>query len=141
MVNSASIARTEFSNRKGEDLHLPQCTCSIPLGEYSNWAPESFLIAPGFEAAQIFLRSKVIPDVWKMDMSQILDSSSSEEEEDNEEKESEEEEEEDEHEEEDKKKKKKKKQHIKEEVGEGHIELCTVRCLGFTLNLPVCLPA
>ncbi|XP_077945262.1 AT-rich interactive domain-containing protein 4A isoform X1 [Gasterosteus aculeatus] len=44
----------------------------------------------GFEAAQMFLRTGEVPDMWKMDMSQILDSSSS----DDEEKESEEEDEE-----------------------------------------------
>ncbi|XP_071354685.1 AT-rich interactive domain-containing protein 4A isoform X2 [Trachinotus anak] len=80
-VNSISIARSEFSNRRG------------------------------FEAAQMFLRSREVPDVWKMDMSQILDSSSSDDEDDEEEKESDEEEEDDEDE-------KKKKKHIKEEPEE-----------------------
>uniref|UniRef100_A0A665UJF7 ARID domain-containing protein n=1 Tax=Echeneis naucrates TaxID=173247 RepID=A0A665UJF7_ECHNA len=75
-INSISIARSEFSNRKG------------------------------FEEAQMFLRSKEVPDVWKMDMSQILDSSSSDDEDDEEEKESDEEEEDEEE---------KKKKHIKEE--------------------------
>lgn len=58
----------------------------------------------------MFLRSREIPDVWKMDMSQILDSSSSDDEEDDEEKESEEEEEDEDE---------KKKKRIKEEVREG----------------------
>lgn len=61
----------------------------------------------GVEAAQMFVRSGEVPDVWKMDMSQILDSSSSD---DDEEKESEEEEEDEEE--------KKKKKHIKEEPEE-----------------------
>uniref|UniRef100_A0A8D0AHV4 Tudor domain-containing protein n=4 Tax=Sander lucioperca TaxID=283035 RepID=A0A8D0AHV4_SANLU len=56
----------------------------------------------GFQAAQKFLRTEEIPDLWKMDMSQILDSSSSDEEDDEEEKESDEDEED-----EDEKKKKK----------------------------------
>ncbi|XP_063764553.1 AT-rich interactive domain-containing protein 4A isoform X2 [Eleginops maclovinus] len=58
----------------------------------------------GFEAAQVFLRSGEVPELWKMDMSQILDSSSSDEE-----KESDEDQEEDEE---------KKKKHIKEEPEE-----------------------
>lgn len=128
MVNSASIARTEFSNRRGKDL----CTShsaplSLPHTHSLALPPTPPLLAPGFEAAQVFLRSREIPDVWKMDMSQILDSSSSEEEEDNEEKESDEEEEEEEdHEEEEKKKK---KQHIKEEVNKGHGEVVYRRLL------------
>lgn len=61
----------------------------------------------GYEAARVFLRNKQVPDVWKMDMSQILDSSSSDDE-DDEEKESSEDEEDEEM--------KKKKRRIKEEV-------------------------
>ncbi|XP_040916681.1 AT-rich interactive domain-containing protein 4A [Toxotes jaculatrix] len=76
-----SITRSEFSNRRG------------------------------FEAAQVFLKSREVPDVWKMDMSQILDSSSSDDEE--EEKESDEEEEEEDDEDE-----RKKKKHIKDEPEE-----------------------
>uniref|UniRef100_A0A3B4FQV3 AT-rich interaction domain 4A n=1 Tax=Pundamilia nyererei TaxID=303518 RepID=A0A3B4FQV3_9CICH len=60
----------------------------------------------GVEGAQMFLSSKEIPDLWKMDMSQILDSSSSEDEDNEEEKESEEE-----HDDEEEKKRKR----IKEE--------------------------
>ncbi|XP_028994739.1 AT-rich interactive domain-containing protein 4A isoform X2 [Betta splendens] len=78
-VNAISVTKLEFSRRKG------------------------------FESAQMFLKNREVPDVWKMDMSQILDSSSSDE--DDKEKESEEEEEEDEDE-------KKKKKHIKEEPEE-----------------------
>ncbi|XP_056152104.1 AT-rich interactive domain-containing protein 4A isoform X2 [Lampris incognitus] len=71
-----------------------------------------FICRKGHEGAQCFLRSQEVPEVWKMDMSQILDSSSSdEEEEDEEDKESEEEEEEEEDE-------KKKKKSIKEEPEE-----------------------
>ncbi|KAM6918125.1 AT-rich interactive domain-containing protein 4A isoform 2-T2 [Lycodopsis pacificus] len=62
----------------------------------------------GFEAAQVFLRTREVPDMWKMDMSQILDSSSSD---DDEEKESDEEEEDEEEE-------KKKKKRLKEEPEE-----------------------
>uniref|UniRef100_A0A672I3S5 Tudor domain-containing protein n=1 Tax=Salarias fasciatus TaxID=181472 RepID=A0A672I3S5_SALFA len=85
VVNSVSITRSEFSNRRG------------------------------FEAAQDFLRSREVPDVWKMDMSQILDSSSSEEDDDQDEKEKESEDEEEE-EDDDEEEKKKKKKRIKEEV-------------------------
>uniref|UniRef100_A0AAQ5ZGK7 ARID domain-containing protein n=1 Tax=Amphiprion ocellaris TaxID=80972 RepID=A0AAQ5ZGK7_AMPOC len=62
-------------------------------------------------SAQMFLRSREVSDVWKMDMSQILDSSSSEDEDGEEEKESEEEDDDDDEE-------KKKKKHIKEEPEE-----------------------
>ncbi|XP_021162824.2 AT-rich interactive domain-containing protein 4A [Fundulus heteroclitus] len=72
IVNSLSIGNSQFSNRKG------------------------------IEGAQRFLRCREIPEVWKMDMSQILDSSSSEDDKDD--KESEEEEEEEDNEEEKRKK-------------------------------------
>ncbi|CAG5866948.1 unnamed protein product [Menidia menidia] len=78
-VNSMSIIKSEFFSRKG------------------------------LEEAQIFLKTREVPDAWKMDMSQILDSSSGEDEVD--EKESDEEEEEDAEAE-------KKKKHIKEEPEE-----------------------
>ncbi|XP_060939440.1 AT-rich interactive domain-containing protein 4A isoform X2 [Limanda limanda] len=78
-VNSISIAKSELSNRRG------------------------------LEAAQMFSRSGEVPDAWKMDMSQILDSSSSDDEDEEEEKESEEDNDEAE---------KKKKKHIKEEPEE-----------------------
>ncbi|XP_037618850.1 AT-rich interactive domain-containing protein 4A [Sebastes umbrosus] len=65
----------------------------------------------GFEAAQDFLRTGEVPDVWKMDMSQILDSSSSDDEDDEEEKGSD-------ADEEDEEEKKKKKKYIKEEPEE-----------------------
>ncbi|KAK5917524.1 hypothetical protein CgunFtcFv8_012407 [Champsocephalus gunnari] len=84
-VTSAGASRSEFSSRKG------------------------------FEPAQVFLRTGEIPELWKMDMSQILDSSSSDEEEEEEEKESDEDHEQDEEEEEEEKKKKK---HTKEEPEE-----------------------
>ncbi|XP_069573177.1 AT-rich interactive domain-containing protein 4A isoform X2 [Brachyistius frenatus] len=82
IVSYISITKTEFSSRKG------------------------------FEAAQVFLRSREVPDVWKMDMSQILDSSTSEDE-DDEEKESE-----DDDDDEDEEEEKKKKKHLKEEPEE-----------------------
>ncbi|KAM9777973.1 AT-rich interactive domain-containing protein 4A [Neosynchiropus ocellatus] len=50
----------------------------------------------GFEAARLFLAMKKIPEVWKMDMSQILDSSSSDEDDDDDEEKGSDEEEEDE---------------------------------------------
>ncbi|XP_044022455.1 AT-rich interactive domain-containing protein 4A isoform X2 [Siniperca chuatsi] len=79
-VNSISITKSEFSNRRG------------------------------FEAAQMFVRSREVPDMWKMDMSQILDSSSSDDDEDDDEEKESDEDEEDEDE--------KKKKHIKEEPEE-----------------------
>uniref|UniRef100_A0A672I3R4 Tudor domain-containing protein n=1 Tax=Salarias fasciatus TaxID=181472 RepID=A0A672I3R4_SALFA len=122
VVNSVSITRSEFSNRRGEGLHLPQCTrahssfyiLGIIFSVLPSSRPPSALYA-GFEAAQDFLRSREVPDVWKMDMSQILDSSSSEEDDDQDEKEKESEDEEEE-EDDDEEEKKKKKKRIKEEV-------------------------
>ncbi|KAM3870926.1 AT-rich interactive domain-containing protein 4A [Diretmus argenteus] len=64
----------------------------------------------GHEAAQLFLRTQQVPEMWMMDMSQILDSSSSDDEDDEEEKESDEDEEDEDE--------KKKKRHIKEEPEE-----------------------
>ncbi|XP_041668616.1 AT-rich interactive domain-containing protein 4A isoform X2 [Cheilinus undulatus] len=77
----------------------------------SNITRADYCNRKGFEAAQMFLRSREVPHVWKMDMSQILDSSSSDDDdEDEEEKESDEEEEDEEE--------KKKKKRIKEEPEE-----------------------
>uniref|UniRef100_A0A1A7W9S9 AT rich interactive domain 4A (RBP1-like) n=1 Tax=Iconisemion striatum TaxID=60296 RepID=A0A1A7W9S9_9TELE len=61
LINSVSITKSDFFNRRG------------------------------VKEAQMFLKSRDVPDAWKMDMCQILDTSSSEE--DKDEKESEEEEE------------------------------------------------
>lgn len=36
-------------------------------------------LLPGFEAAQHFLQSRQVPDNWKVDLSEILESSSSDE--------------------------------------------------------------
>ncbi|KAM4723892.1 AT-rich interactive domain-containing protein 4A [Anableps anableps] len=80
LVNSVSITKPDFSNRKG------------------------------FEGAQMFLRSREVPEAWKMDMSQILDSSSSEDDKDDKESEADEEEEDNEEE--------KRKKHIKDEPEE-----------------------
>nr|XP_020509393.1 AT-rich interactive domain-containing protein 4A [Labrus bergylta]XP_020509395.1 AT-rich interactive domain-containing protein 4A [Labrus bergylta] len=79
-VTSSSIIRSEFSSSRG------------------------------FLAAQTFLKSREVPDLWKMDMSQILDSSSSDDEEDEVEKESDGEQ--------DNEEEKKKKKHMKEEPEE-----------------------
>lgn len=76
------------------------------------------------------MKKREVPDIWKMDMSQILDSSSSEDD-DDEEKESEEEEEEDEEE-------KKKKKHIKEEVRVGFTALSMDTCRFFFYTLVLC---
>lgn len=39
-----------------------------------------FFLLPGFEAAQLFLQARQVPDCWKVDLSEILESSSSDEE-------------------------------------------------------------
>ena len=91
VVGSLSVSKSDFSNRKGVNSSshdapvLPRC-CSA---SHTNTCPA------GFEAAHLFLKTREVPDVWKMDLSQILDSSSSDDDdEEDEEKESEEEEEE-----------------------------------------------
>lgn len=122
-------------------LSAPSASLSTPAGEVSHYsshhAPgqrlnaDSFVhfhfsasvfshssllpplrLPPGFEAAEEFLKTGEVPDVWKMDMSQILDSSSSDDEDDEDEKESDEDEEDEDE--------KKKKKHIKEEVSVTH---------------------
>lgn len=85
----------------------------------------------------MFLSSREVPDIWKMDMSQILDSSSSDDEEEDEEKESDDDEEGDEEEEE-----KKKKKHMKEEVN-VHMPAGVTDAAGRVRYLPlfVCVSA
>lgn len=60
----------------------------LTLVNFINWFPHGYQISnphflflsTGFEAARHFLQSKQIPDSWKMDLSEILESSSSDEE-------------------------------------------------------------
>ncbi|KAK7880643.1 hypothetical protein WMY93_032721 [Mugilogobius chulae] len=54
-LNSASICKPELANRKVQTLEL---------------------VSLGLGAAQDFLRTRAVPDVWKMDLSQIMESSS-----------------------------------------------------------------
>lgn len=112
VADSLGIAKSEFSDRKGEDPRLPECTCAYT--RRCVFPPELSHTCPaGFEAAHLFLKTREVPDVWKMDLSQILDSSSSDDS-DDEEKESEEEEEEDDEDE-----KKKINKQMKDEVRGG----------------------
>lgn len=98
-------------------------------------SPATHTCPAGFEAAHLFLKTREVPDVWKMDLSQILDSSSSDDDDDDddEEKESEEDEEE---EEEDEDEKKKINKQIKDEVRECDARVCE---LGEEPNAEVCL--
>ncbi|XP_037097890.1 AT-rich interactive domain-containing protein 4A isoform X2 [Syngnathus acus] len=76
-----SFSDSKFCTVARRNVH-PLNSISINKSELSN--------TQGFEAAQIFARRREVPEVWKMDMSQILDSSTSDEDDDNgEEKESE----------------------------------------------------
>nr|XP_020442003.1 AT-rich interactive domain-containing protein 4A isoform X2 [Monopterus albus] len=88
-----SFSDSKFYTVARRHVH-PISPISITKSEFSS--------RRGFEAAKMFLKSREVPDVWKMDMSQILDSSSSDDEDDDEEKESDQEDED-----EDEKKKKK----------------------------------
>uniref|UniRef100_A0A4W6G6P9 AT-rich interactive domain 4A n=1 Tax=Lates calcarifer TaxID=8187 RepID=A0A4W6G6P9_LATCA len=74
-----SFCDSKFHTVARRHVH-PVTSISIAKSDYSN--------RRGLEAAQGFMRSREVPDVWKMDMSQILDSSSSDED-DEEEKENE----------------------------------------------------
>ncbi|PWA29603.1 hypothetical protein CCH79_00007750 [Gambusia affinis] len=104
LVNAISITKPDFSNRRGETPFLPAVlTFSTSASRFA-----SSSCPAGIEGAQMFLRSREVPEAWKMDMSQILDSSSSEDDKDDKESEAEEEEEENEDE--------KRKKHIKEEA-------------------------
>lgn len=67
-----SFADSKFHTVARKDIHEVKIN-TISKPEYSN--------RKGFEAAQLFQESKQIPDSWKMDLSEILESSSSDEEE------------------------------------------------------------
>uniref|UniRef100_A0A7N6A0P0 ARID domain-containing protein n=1 Tax=Anabas testudineus TaxID=64144 RepID=A0A7N6A0P0_ANATE len=109
--NESSSSEDEEDDRRRLNDELLGKVCSIESEEEpSNWYL-ALVVSPScndelmvkkdqclvrsfrFESAQMFLKNREVPDVWKMDMSQIMDSSSSDDE-DDEEKESDEEEEE-----------------------------------------------
>ncbi|XP_046873544.1 AT-rich interactive domain-containing protein 4A-like [Hypomesus transpacificus] len=102
-----SFADSKFVTVARKDIH------EVNLDSISK---QEFSTRKGLEGAQSFLQTRLVPESWKMDMSEILDSSSSDEE-DAEGKESEEEEEEEEEEEQhQEEEEKKKKKAVKEEV-------------------------
>uniref|UniRef100_A0A669F181 AT-rich interactive domain 4A n=1 Tax=Oreochromis niloticus TaxID=8128 RepID=A0A669F181_ORENI len=125
--NESSSSEDEDDDRRRLNDELLGQVCSIENDEESSTWFLALVVSPscndelvvkkdqclvrsfcnGVEGAQMFLSSKEIPDLWKMDMSQILDSSSSEDEDNEEEKESEEEQDDEEE---------KKRKRIKEEV-------------------------
>uniref|UniRef100_I3JYB7 AT-rich interactive domain 4A n=1 Tax=Oreochromis niloticus TaxID=8128 RepID=I3JYB7_ORENI len=124
--NESSSSEDEDDDRRRLNDELLGQVCSIENDEESSTWFLALVVSPscndelvvkkdqclvrsfcnGVEGAQMFLSSKEIPDLWKMDMSQILDSSSSEDEDNEEEKESEEEQDDEEE---------KKRKRIKEE--------------------------
>ncbi|XP_068607932.1 AT-rich interactive domain-containing protein 4A [Brachionichthys hirsutus] len=75
-----AFSDSKFYTVARRHVHLV-CPGTVAKSEFAN--------RKGFEAALIFLMNRDIPDVWKMDMSQILDSSSSEEDNDHDEEEEE----------------------------------------------------
>ncbi|XP_064881861.1 AT-rich interactive domain-containing protein 4A-like isoform X2 [Oncorhynchus nerka] len=87
-----SFADSKFRTVARKEIHEVNMD-SISKAEFSS--------RNGLDEAVHFLKTKVVPDSWKMDMSEILESSSSDEEEDKEGKDSEEEEEEEEEKEDD----------------------------------------
>ncbi|CAB1335462.1 unnamed protein product [Coregonus sp. 'balchen'] len=80
-----SFADSKFRTVARKEIHEVNMD-SVSKAEFSS--------RNGLEEAVYFLKTKVVPDSWKMDMSEILESSSSDEEEDKEGEDSEEEEEE-----------------------------------------------
>ncbi|KAL2099080.1 hypothetical protein ACEWY4_005560 [Coilia grayii] len=78
-----SFADSKFHTVARKDIHQLNID-SISKSEYSS--------KKGFEGAMHFLKTKVVPESWKMDMSEILESSSSDDDDDDGDKESEEEE-------------------------------------------------
>uniref|UniRef100_A0A669EXE1 AT-rich interactive domain 4A n=1 Tax=Oreochromis niloticus TaxID=8128 RepID=A0A669EXE1_ORENI len=122
--NESSSSEDEDDDRRRLNDELLGQVCSIENDEESSTWFLALVVSPSCndelvvkkdqclvrsfcnEGAQMFLSSKEIPDLWKMDMSQILDSSSSEDEDNEEEKESEEEQDDEEE---------KKRKRIKEE--------------------------
>ncbi|XP_070985032.1 AT-rich interactive domain-containing protein 4A-like isoform X2 [Oncorhynchus clarkii lewisi] len=87
-----SFADSKFRTVARKEIHEVNMD-SLSKAEFSS--------RNGLDEAVHFLKTKVVPDSWKMDMSEILESSSSDEEEDKEGKDSEEEEEEEEEKEDD----------------------------------------
>uniref|UniRef100_A0A8C1WBL4 AT rich interactive domain 4A (RBP1-like) n=1 Tax=Cyprinus carpio TaxID=7962 RepID=A0A8C1WBL4_CYPCA len=64
-----SFADSKFHTVARKDVQERDFLCSL-----------SCFLLPGFEAAQHFLQSRLVPDNWKVDLSEILESSSSDEE-------------------------------------------------------------
>jgi len=56
------------SRSKSDLSHILSCVCVF-----------FFFLLTGFEAAQLFLKARQVPDSWKVDLSEILESSSSDE--------------------------------------------------------------
>lgn len=73
-----SMCKSERSDRNGTRACPSWGLCSPSV----LWAePYIFIsrLSAGFQEALLFLRAKQIPDTWKMDLSEILESSSSDE--------------------------------------------------------------
>uniref|UniRef100_A0A8C1I9F8 AT rich interactive domain 4A (RBP1-like) n=1 Tax=Cyprinus carpio TaxID=7962 RepID=A0A8C1I9F8_CYPCA len=63
-----------------KDQCLARSFADSKLSERDFLCSLSCFLLPGFEAAQHFLQSRLVPDNWKVDLSEILESSSSDEE-------------------------------------------------------------
>lgn len=100
-VSIDTLSKPEYSLKKGTrpKLSWPVLTWLFPghsLISHALFLVSVFSLLPGFEAAQLFLKARQVPGTWKVDLSEILESSSSDEDdvdEDGEGKEGEEEEE------------------------------------------------
>lgn len=81
-VNNDTLSKPEYSLKKGMRPKI-----IWPLMTWLFYSPISqtlflvsvFFLLPGFEAAQVFLQARQVPDSWKVDLSEILESSSSDE--------------------------------------------------------------
>uniref|UniRef100_A0A3Q2XJH0 Tudor domain-containing protein n=1 Tax=Hippocampus comes TaxID=109280 RepID=A0A3Q2XJH0_HIPCM len=75
LVRSFTLQHTRSVFFPAMPRHVPLFLCVVLILIFLMFVPPP--TPPGFEAAQIFARRREVPEVWKMDMSQILDSSTS----------------------------------------------------------------
>lgn len=81
-VNIDTLSKPEYSLKKGM---RPKISWPLMTWLFSSLISQTlflvsvFFLLPGIEAAQVFLQARQVPDSWKVDLSEILESSSSDE--------------------------------------------------------------
>lgn len=83
-VSVDTLSKPEYSLKKGTrpKISWPVLTWLFPghsLVSHALFLASIFSLLPGFEAAQLFLKARQVPGTWKVDLSEILESSSSDE--------------------------------------------------------------